>query len=74
MLAAADDGGSCLQFVDPYGDTLFNQKQIPTLIVELMNLALDREDERYVAVAKDLVTFVTRFRDQPHTYVRFVGD
>ena len=29
------DGTKCLQFIDPYGDTLFNQIQIPVLIEEL---------------------------------------
>jgi hypothetical protein len=44
-LEYADEEGSCLHFVDPYGDTIFNQRQIPVLVVELMNLVLESEDQ-----------------------------
>jgi hypothetical protein len=73
-LQAADDEGACLQFVDPYGDTVFNQKQIPVLVIELMNLTLDLEDAEQAAVARDLATFLKGAQDQPHVYVRFIGD
>jgi hypothetical protein len=29
---------ACLRFIDPYGDTVFNQKQIPILIDEIQAL------------------------------------
>lgn len=32
---AAHDETACLRFIDPYGDTVFNQLQIPVLIREL---------------------------------------
>jgi hypothetical protein len=36
VLATANlDGTKCLGFIDPYGDTVFNQSQIPVLISEL---------------------------------------
>jgi hypothetical protein len=36
LLPDREDGTSpCLRFVDPFGDTLFNQIQIPLLITEL---------------------------------------
>jgi hypothetical protein len=34
------DGTSCLQFIDPYGDTLFNRLQLPVLRRELESLRL----------------------------------
>jgi hypothetical protein len=38
LLAIADTDGRCLAFIDPYGDTTFNQLQLPVLLAELASL------------------------------------
>ena len=65
---------TCLQFVDLYGDTVFNQLQIPTLIEELeWFLGLSQEPStraqitRYWQLAK-------RSCGKTHTYLKFMGD
>jgi hypothetical protein len=40
---------SCLRFIDPYGDTVFNQWQIPVLIAELQSLRAAITDEHMQA-------------------------
>ena len=54
----------CLRFVDPYGDTTFNQLQIDLLLDELKELGAEPE----------LIAFVEQARGQMHTYVKFIGD
>jgi len=50
----------CLRFVDPYGDTVFNQTQLPVLRAEIQALArsisgpaLHRAKQAYLARAHD---------------------
>ena len=63
-----------LQFIDPWGDTVFNQAQLPALMEEVENFgatitsAETREHlsrvNRLIAGAVGLV----------HTYIKFIGD
>jgi len=65
---------TCLQFIDPYGDAVFNQMQIPVLLGELktaLRQKLSREAEKHLQA---VVALVERAQGQTHTYVRFVGD
>jgi hypothetical protein len=43
---ASADGDTCLRFVDPYGNTLFNHSQIPVFIAELESARERITDER----------------------------
>lgn len=74
LLTYASDGSRCLAFVDPYGDTVFNQLQVPVFAQELRSLAVaglgSGLDERIAA----LVQFVEGALEQPHIYVRCIGD
>ena len=64
----------CLQFVDPWGDAVFNQAQIPHLIEELRAETREsHEPEVQVHLAK-LLRLVERAVDQMHTYIKFTGD
>ena len=63
-----------LRFVDPYGDTVFNQAQIRQVITELERLAQqphEPEVERHLLAVLD---FVRQARDRVHTYIKFYGD
>jgi hypothetical protein len=67
------EGTSCLRFVDPYGDTTFNQLQIPVLIAELKEVAA-RADGDLAASVRRLIEFLIRCDEQTHTYVKVLGD
>lgn len=64
----------CLRFIDPYGDTIFNRLQIPVLIKELNRIAgtaKTKEDKQFL---KELLKLAEQCRDEPHLYLRFIGD
>jgi hypothetical protein len=73
-LANPEEDTCCLQFVDPYGDTVFNQLQIPTLRLELMHQILNVENPEFEPVLDSLIKFLKRAEGQVHTYARFIGD
>jgi len=66
----------CLRFVDPAGDTVFNQAQITQLVWELERLAAlkykhDPKVERHL---RDVLEFVRKAVGHCHTYIKFYGD
>ncbi|HEX9053772.1 MAG TPA: hypothetical protein VF830_02605 [Gemmatimonadales bacterium] len=63
----------CLRFIDPYGDTIFNQWQLPTLIRELEALAATGPEED-AHVVRALLPFLRRAQSKVHTYIKFIGD
>jgi hypothetical protein len=75
ILARRDErqGMSCLRFIDPYGNAVFNQLQIPALVAELRDAAagLDGDLERR---ATRLLQFIEAAHGEPHVYVGFIGD
>lgn len=64
---------TCLRFVDPYGDTVFNQVQLPVLIAELEDVVARADDPDLVQSVRGLVTFLNGC-DTVHTYVKVIGD
>jgi|SRR5580704_12005821 hypothetical protein len=61
-----------LQFVDPYGDTIFNEKQTRHLIEELKTViatAANPEERALLEQVKDLAEQI-----DTHLYLWFVGD
>jgi len=67
------EGTACLRFVDPYGDTVFNQLQIPVLIEELDAVAARASDADLEASVRKLIEFL-RGCDEIHTYLKVIGD
>jgi len=74
ILAARSDDAPLLRFVDPCGDTVFNQLQIPTLITDLKTLLDTISNQRHKEIVSQVIQFIDRARNQVHTYVRFVGE
>jgi hypothetical protein len=74
LLAGEHRGTCCLRFVDPYGDAVFNQAQIPVLLDELRALRGGLRDPGLRSVLDEVLAVVQRAQDRVHTYVRFVGD
>ena len=61
----------CLRFVDPYGNTVFNQLQIPDLIRELQQLS------RGAGASETLdrmIELAQKSNGEVHTYLKFIGD
>jgi hypothetical protein len=73
LLVRQDATTCCLRFMDPYGDTTFNQAQLSILLAELERAsnAVDSEGQRLIA---DLCQFIGQAVGQVHTYVKFIGD
>lgn len=64
----------CLQFIDPYGNTTFNSLQQEVLIDELQSLltpSLDTEKQQFL---RTIIEFISKYKDEVHTYVKFRGD
>jgi hypothetical protein len=68
------DGTTCLQFIDPYGDTTFNRLQIPILIEELKSVANEVRDTDIRDHLLRVVELAEKSRDEVHTYLKFIGD
>lgn len=70
----ADTSFQCFRFIDRYGLTIFNGLQIPTFLSELervrVNAHTDAEQDLLNAI-KDLAV---RCREEPHRYLKFIGD
>ena len=64
----------CLRFVDPWGDTVFNQSQIPVLLEELRSELAQDLEPRLRDHLQQVVALVERAVDQTHTYIKFIGD
>jgi len=64
----------CLRFVEPWGDAVFNQTQLPFLLAELRSEVRLATDEKFKEHLQHVVTLVEGARDQAHVYVKFIGD
>jgi hypothetical protein len=64
----------CLRFIDDYGNTTFNQVQIPVLIEELESLLPKAKDAEARLALETLIAFVRKAVGKVHTYIKFIGD
>jgi hypothetical protein len=64
----------CLRFIDPYGDTTFNQLQIPVLLDEISNAIKMCEDEHAIQHGEKLIRMLGNASGDVHIYVKFIGD
>ncbi len=68
------DNTKCLQFVDPWGDAVFNQAQIPHLLEELRAETREPNEPEVKVHLEKVLRLVERAVDQMHTYLKFNGD
>jgi len=73
LIDRAPAASMCLRFIDPYGDTVFNQRQIPVLLDELRSLAAGTRDGQ-AETLRLLSQFLEQTLAQVHTYAHFLGD
>jgi len=64
----------CLRFVDPAGDTVFNQLQIAQLINELESLSAQKHEPEVERHLQAVLDFVRKANGKVHTYIKFYGD
>ncbi|GAB3357519.1 hypothetical protein [Lysobacter tyrosinilyticus] len=64
----------CLRFVDPCGDAVFNQAQIPELIRELNEEMSRPMDPQVRTQLEKVVRLIERSPGKVHTYIKFIGD
>ena len=75
LLPESDNESSiCLRFIDPYGDTTFNQGQIPILIKELKSAVQNTNDNLAKNHGKKLIALIENIENKVHTYIKFYGD
>ena len=73
LVERADASSVCTRFIDPYGNAVFNQQQLPILIEELESLGSGSGDGQHEVVVA-VVRFLRAASGQVHTYVKFIGD
>ena len=64
----------CVQFIDPWGDTVFNQAQLPVLKEELAAELAESSEEEVRGHLEEVILLVGRALGETHTFIRFVGD
>jgi hypothetical protein len=64
----------CLRFVDPAGDTVFNQAQIGQLVLELERLSAQKHEPEVERHLRAVLKFVRQAVGEVHTYIKFYGD
>jgi hypothetical protein len=64
----------CLRYIDPYGDTTFNQLQLPQLLADLKQAILESDSPETRAHMESLIDLAQRAIGAVHTYIKFYGD
>ena len=70
-------GDSCFRllcYIDPYGDTIFNQLQMGTFLAEWEKIRGEAKTEDETAAWSGVKQLATRCMNQVHLYLRFIGD
>ncbi|MEU7190223.1 hypothetical protein [Streptomyces sp. NPDC045369] len=67
-------GPGKLAWVDPYGDTLFNEQEAEAALPEAAALFERRSDASQKAALQDLMAFLKRCTETPGSHLWFMGD
>jgi len=70
----ADGSYSCVRFIDPYGDAIFNPRQATVMIGEWDRLKHAFVEQDAEALWADIRALIVRCSEEPHVYLKFVGD
>jgi len=75
LLSRLDDPRfSCLRYVDPYGDTVFNRVQLSDLLQDLRTIGQSCQARDHEPEMRRIERLVERCQKEPHLYVRMIGD
>lgn len=69
-----DPSFQLLQYVDPYGNAVFNPNQMPELIEELERLMSSPANQKYRELLEKVRSLAIRCQGARHLYLRFRGD
>ena len=70
----SDQSYHCVKFIDPYGDTYFNRMQIQAFLAEWDRLFDKVEEDEAMQLAAKIRDLAERCQEEPHLYLKFVGD
>jgi hypothetical protein len=72
----AEAGGplGLAQFIDPYGNTVFNSLQMPTFLADLRRLLEEAHSEDDKNVLRGVEKLALQCREGIHLYLWFYGD
>ena len=73
ILNEAPTNSILLRFIDPWGDLVINQLQLPILIIELTEMRIRSTNTEFRNNLAKLISFLNA-ADGVHVYVRFLGD
>lgn len=68
------EGSVCLRFIDAYGDTIFNQAQLPLLLSELERTASLQTNSEIRSHIQEVCSLVSGAKGNVHMYIKFIGD
>jgi hypothetical protein len=74
IMRTPDAGSRCLKYVDPYGDTVFNQLQIGDLLDELRALRVGQRTDDERNHLDKVIELAERCQGSTHHYLKFHGD
>lgn len=74
LLPFGDSSFPMLQFVDPYGDTLFNGAQMQGFLPEWNRLTQRVTDKQESEFFQTVCSMAGRCKKEPHILLRFIGD
>jgi len=63
-----------LQYIEPYGSTIFNTRQMEQVLLELDLMASRTTGGEDSALLGRIRALAVQCRDHPHLYLRFLGD
>ena len=70
-----DESYYCVRFIDPYGDTYFNQSQMGHFLKEWERLfQVQSSNKQDNALYERVKSFAERCLKEPHIYIKFIGD
>jgi hypothetical protein len=73
-LPFGDSSYPMLQYIDEYGDTVFNRLQMRGFLVEWDRLTQTLTNLNQRKIALDIRRLAEKCQGKPQTYLRFIGD
>jgi hypothetical protein len=70
----SDPSFPLLQYIDPYGNVIFNGMQMPEVRKELELLVEKSSSDEQKTVLRRIHDLAVRCQDHPHKFLRFRGD
>jgi hypothetical protein len=73
-IPTGDPSFRLLCYIDPYGNTVFNQLQMETFLAEWDKIRREAKTQDETAAWSSVKQLATRCKDEVHLYIRFIGD